>query len=78
MKMKKPYAFLSTALLAGGLTLGTLSPSVARADEEARMQGTITKLDPASGKMELKTDKGPAIVYFTPEALKNYKVGDAV
>ena len=76
--MKIAYMFLSTALLVSGLTLGTLSPGTARADEEARMQGTISKIDPTSGKIELKTDKGPAIVYFAPEALKNLKVGDQV
>ena len=76
--MKKAYTLLSTALLAGGITLGALSPSVAGADEEARMQGTITKIDPASGRIELKTDKGPAVVYFAPEDLKKYKEGDAV
>jgi hypothetical protein len=76
--MKKAYVFLSSALLASGLTLGALSPDVVRADDEARMRGTITKLDPASGRMELKTEKGPAIVYFAPEDLKNYKEGDAV
>jgi hypothetical protein len=76
--MKKAYALLSTALLAGGLTFGALSPHAARADEEARMQGTITKIDQASGRIELKTDKGPAVVYFAPEDLKNYKEGQAV
>jgi hypothetical protein len=76
--MKKAYTLLSTALLAGGITFAALSPNTARADEEARMQGTITKIDPVSGRIELKTDKGPAIVYFAPEDLKNYKEGQAV
>lgn len=76
--MKKAYVWLSTALLAGGLTFGALSPNAARADQEARMQGTITKIDPASGRIELKTDKGPAVVYFAPQDLKNYKEGQAV
>jgi hypothetical protein len=76
--MKKAYAVLSATLLVGGLTLGAVAPSTARADEKARMQGTISKLDPASGRIELKTDKGPAVVYFTPETLKNLKEGDQV
>jgi hypothetical protein len=76
--MNKAYALLSTVLLAGGLTLGALAPTLARADEEARMQGTITKLDQTSGRIELKTDKGPAVVYFAPEALKNLKEGDQI
>ena len=76
--MKKAYALLSTVLLAGGLTLGALAPTLARADEEARMQGTITKLDQTNGRIELKTDKGPAVVYFAPEALKNLKEGDQI
>jgi hypothetical protein len=76
--MKKAYAFLSTALLASGLTMGALSPGVAHADEKARMQGTISIIDHTSGKIELKTEKGPAVVYFAPEALKNLKLGDQV
>jgi len=76
--MKKLSALLSTTLLIGGLTIGALSPDTARADEKARMQGTISKLDSVSGRIELKTDKGPAAVYFAPQALKNLKEGDQV
>src|SRR5262250_957052 len=76
--MKKTYGLLSTALLVGGLTLGAIAPGVVRADQEARMQGTISMMDHTSGKIELKTEKGPAVVYFAPEALKNFKLGDQV
>jgi hypothetical protein len=75
--MKKLYAVLSAALLAGGLSPAAwaLQPGC---EEVPMMRGTITSLDPTSGRIELRTEKGPALAYFTPEALKNLKPGDPV
>ena len=76
--MKKAGLLLSAALLVGGLTLGALSPHPARADEEDELEGTITKIDPTTGKVELKTEKGPVQVYFDADEVKEFKEGDNV
>jgi Cu/Ag efflux protein CusF len=76
--MKKVSAFLSAALLVGGLTLGALFPEAAGAAEEAELQGTITKLDPATGRVELKTEKGPVQIYIDSDEVKEFKEGDKV
>jgi hypothetical protein len=75
--MKQAYAFLSAVVLAGGLTTAALPPNAAGADEPV-MRGTISSIDHTSGKIELRTDKGPSRVYLAPEALKNLKAGDQV
>jgi len=75
IRMKKVYAVLTAALLAGGLT------TMAFADhnkDEALMHGTIHSIDHATGKVELKTDKGTAQLYFTPDSVKNFKEGEQV
>ena len=75
--MKKACAFLSAALLAGGLITAVLAHDEGRADEPM-MRGTISKIDHASGKIDLQTDMGPAQVYFPPVSVKNLKEGDQV
>src|SRR5437870_8192615 len=75
--MYKSRMFLSAAVLAGGLTMVALSADAAHTDEPVR-QGTISKIDQASGRIELRTDKGPVHIYLTPEGLKNLKAGDQV
>ncbi len=73
--MKKVYAVLMAALLAGGLT------TVAFADHntgEAFMRGTINSIDHSTRKIELKTDKGASQLYFTPDSVKNFKEGEQV
>jgi hypothetical protein len=75
--MKKACALLSAALLAGGLSTAALAHDEGRAGEP-KMKGTISSIDHDSGKIELKTDQGPAQVYFAPNAVKNLKEGDQV
>ena len=75
--MNKFGMCLSAAVLAGGLTTITLSADAAHADEPV-IQGTISKIDQVSGRIELRTDKGPAHIYLSPEGLKNLKAGDQV
>ena len=76
--MKKSSVFLSAALLAGGLTLGALFLETACADDDDGQEGTITKIDPATGKVELKTQKGPVQVYIDSDDAKEFKEGDKV
>jgi len=45
---------------------------------EATERGTIGKIDPSSGKMEVRTARGTAEVYSPPEAVKHFKEGEAV
>jgi hypothetical protein len=75
--MTKACALLSAVLLAGGLSTAALAHDEGRAGEPM-MKGTISSIDHASGKIELKTDQGPAQVYFAPEEIKNFKEGDQV
>lgn len=75
--MRKTCRLLSVALLAGGLSTAALAHDEGRS-EEPKMKGTISKIDPASGKIELKTDQGPAQVYFAPDSIKSLKEGDQV
>ena len=48
------------------------------AANEATERGTIGKIDPSSGKMEVRTARGTAEVYSPPEAVKHFKEGEAV
>jgi hypothetical protein len=76
--MKKACALLSAAVLAGGLSTAALAHDEGRAGGEPLMKGTISSIDHDSGKIELKTDQGPAQVYFAPDAVKNLKEGDRI
>jgi hypothetical protein len=76
--MKKAYTLLSTAFVAGVLTLGVLSPNPIRADQEAKMKGTISTINHVNSRVEITTDKGPVQIYFVPEMIKDLKAGDKV
>jgi hypothetical protein len=73
--MKKVSAVLTAALLAGGLTTAAFAD---HNKNEASMRGTINSIDHSTGKIELKTDKGASQLYFTPDAVKNFKEGEQV
>jgi len=75
--MKKIFALLSTTLLAGGLSTAAWAAQPG-CEEVPMMRGTISSLDPTTGRIELRTEQGPVQAYFTPEALKNLKPGDPV
>jgi hypothetical protein len=56
--MNKAHPFLRAALLAGWLTLAIQSPGTTCADEGTKVQGTISQIDPVSGRVELQTEEG--------------------
>src|SRR5437762_2161889 len=66
--MKKIFALLSTTLLAGGLSTSAWAAQPG-CEEVPMMRGTISSLDPITGRIELRTEQGPVQAYFTPEAL---------
>ena len=76
--MKNVAAVLSAALVAGGIATAALAHDEGRAGEEPMMRGTITMIDHATGKIELKTDMGTSQVYFAPQSVKNLKEGDHI
>ena len=92
--MKTVSSLLSAILLTGGIAgaalaaqesphpgvLGSASAPAMQAGtaNEATERGTISKIDPSTGKMEVKTARGTAEVYSTPEAAKHFKAGEAV
>ncbi len=73
--MKKVSAFLTAALLVGGLTTAAFAD---HNKDEASMRGTINKIDHSTGKIEFKTDKGTSELYFAPDSIKNFKEGEQV
>ena len=72
--MKKMYSLFAAALLVGGLT----TAAIAHDKGEASIQGTINKVDPSTGMVELKTDNGTMELNFTPDSVKNFKEGQQV
>ena len=92
--MKTVSALLTTILLTGGIASAALAapesphaggsgkvatPALqAGVANEATERGTIGKIDPSSGKLEVKTARGIAEVYSTPDAAKRFKEGEAV
>ena len=74
---KKHAAWLSAVVFAGGLSISVLAPREAHA-EEMTITGTISKIDRATGKVEVVTEKGLALIYFAPAAVKDLTEGDQV
>lgn len=73
-------ASLATAADPHAKTRGRDVHSAAHHEEanERSMHGTITRLDHESGKIEIKTERGVAQVFFNPASVKTLKEGDAV
>jgi hypothetical protein len=76
--MKKAWTFLRAALLAGCLTLALQFPTTPYAEEGEKVQGTISRIDPVSGKVELQTEEGLMQFSLAPEDAEQFKVGDKV
>src|SRR3954471_6661690 len=90
--MKRFYPLLTAVLLAAGLptvalaqqtpaaTGSTSRPSGNTLPENMKgqhtMTGTISHIDHSHGTVSLKTEKGPLVLYFPPEEIKDYKEGD--
>ena len=76
--MKKTQAaWLSAVVFAGGLSIMALAPGEAHV-EEMTITGTISKIDRATGKVEVVTEQGLALIYFAPASVKDLTAGDQV
>jgi len=92
--MKKVGTLVSALLLTGGVAIaalaaeeshhpGTLGSASAptrhtAAVNAATERGTISKIDPRTGKIEVKTARGTAEVYSEPDFAKHFKEGEPV
>lgn len=77
--------FATTSVMAdyGSTKAGMEDSKKASATSEGRigkhdMTGTIEKIDPAKGLVELKTDVGTLNLHFPPAAIKDLKKGDTI
>ena len=64
------------ALWVGSLTMGPAAAAGAKHQGEHAMSGTVTDIDPQTGKLSLDTGVGELELHFPPQALKDVKEGD--
>jgi hypothetical protein len=64
------------ALWVGALALGPAAAAGAKHQGEHAMSGTVTDIDPQTGKLSLNTGVGELELHFPPQALKDVKEGD--
>jgi hypothetical protein len=91
--MKKVGLLLCAFLLSGGVASGVLAaeesphreplgsapvPLQTSVGTEATERGTIGKIDPSTGKIEVKTARGTAEIYREPDFATHFKVGEEV
>jgi hypothetical protein len=74
--MKRALYVLAFALWIGTLAMGTAAAAEMKHQGEHSMSGTVTAIDPQTGKLSLKTGVGELDLHFPPQALKDVKEGD--
>jgi hypothetical protein len=73
--MKRSLRFLIIALWIGALAVGTSAAGMKHQGEHS-MSGTVTDIDPQTGKLSLDTGVGELELHFPPQSLKDVKEGD--
>lgn len=74
--MHRVLSILVIALWVGALALGTAAAAEMKHQGEHAMSGTVTDIDPQTGKLSLSTEVGDLELHFPPSALKGVKEGD--
>jgi hypothetical protein len=73
--MKRSLRFLIIALWIGALAVGIAAAGMKHQGEHS-MSGTVTDIDPQTGKLSLNTGVGELELHFPPQSLKDVKEGD--
>jgi hypothetical protein len=73
--MTRSLRFLIIALWIGALAVGTAAAGMTQQGEHS-MSGTVTDIDPQTGKLSLETGVGELELHFPPQSLKDVKEGD--
>jgi hypothetical protein len=74
--MKRVFSILALALWIGALAMSTAAAAEMKHQGEHSMSGTVTAIDPQTGKLSLNTGVGELDLHFPPQALKDVKEGD--
>jgi hypothetical protein len=64
------------ALWVGALAMGSAAIAGTKHLGEHAMSGTVTDIDPQTGKLSLNTGVGELELHFPPQSLKDVKEGD--
>jgi hypothetical protein len=76
--LHRVLSILVIALWVGALALGTAAAAEMKHQGEHAMSGTVTDIDPQTGKLSLSTEVGDLELHFPPSALKGVKEGDSL
>jgi hypothetical protein len=74
--MQRVFRVFVIALWVGALALAPAAAAGAKHQGEHSMTGTVTDVDPQTGKLSLDTGVGELELHFPPQALKDVKEGD--
>jgi hypothetical protein len=74
--LHRVLSILVIALWVGALALGTAAAAEMKHQGEHAMSGTVTDIDPQTGKLSLSTEVGDLELHFPPSTLKGVKEGD--
>jgi hypothetical protein len=74
--MPRVIRVLAIALSVGALAMSTGAVAGMKHQGEHSMSGTVTDIDPQTGKLSLNTGVGELELHFPPQALKDVKEGD--
>jgi hypothetical protein len=74
--MSRVLRVVVIALSVGALVMGSAAGAGTKHLGEHAMSGTVTDIDPQTGKLSLNTGVGELELHFPPQALKDVKEGD--
>ena len=74
--MPRVLRVFMVALSVGALAMGSAAVAGTKHLGEHAMSGTVTDIDPQSGKLSLNTGVGELELHFPPQSLKDVKEGD--